>query len=68
MQRLEKAQQVVASNVVAGTTGVGTLLGVGLADLAELSHQVGMICGGILSVLVLVNWIYVHVVKRKNNK
>lgn len=65
---VQKVQMVAAKNEVALGTGGGTLLTVTLADVATLAEQIGLICGGILSFLVLTNWLWVHKPFKKKKK
>ena len=63
MDILARIQQIAANDKVAFSTGSGTTLYAFFADLANWFQALGMIAGGILSVLVLLNWIYVKLIK-----
>lgn len=65
---VENMQQIAAKDVVALPTGVGVGGYAFLSEAATIAEQVGMICGGLLSFLILVNWVYVHIIKRKKEK
>lgn len=65
---LEQTQQIASKDGVALGTGGGMTAYTILSDAATIAEQIGMICGGILSVLVLGNWLYVHFVKKKKEK
>ena len=56
-------QQTVAKTPVALGLGGGASLYTWLETAATVMEQIGMICGGLLAFLVLMNWLYVHLKK-----
>jgi len=65
-QNIQHIQDVASKDIVAFGTGASVGSFAVLSDMATLFEQIGMICGGILSILVLGNWLYMHIFKKKN--
>jgi len=61
-------QKIAAKNEVAGSLGGGIFGYLTLNDLATFADQIGSIAGGTLAVLLLCNWIWVHVIRRKKTE